>query len=344
MSLAIICFTKFGYNKMNELADKLSDIEIIKNCKGSSFLNESVSIDLTSWALENFKSGNDLLFIGASGIAVRAIAPIIDNKLSDRAVIVMDDEARYVIPLLSGHVGGANELAIKIAACMDAEAVITTSTDIHNKFAIDIFAKKNHLYIKNKDGIAKVSAKVLRGEKSVIVYSDEWNSPDKVSLLYKDAEFIKRADYHGDSADVWIGCTEPDITTSLWLMPRDIVLGIGCKKNTEFSKLKDFIEALIKENNIDEKRIRVIASIDIKKDEKCLNKLASDKKWEFITFSAERLNSISGKFTQSAYVRQITGTDNVCERAAAACADGKYEFILRKTAENGMTAAIVRLF
>ncbi len=343
MSLAIICFTKFGYSRMNELSDRLSGIKTIKSCKGSSFHDESVNMDLTSWAHENFKCGNDLLFIGAAGIAVRAVAPIIDNKLSDRAVIVMDDEARYVIPLLSGHVGGANELAVKIAACMDAEAVITTSTDIHDKFAVDIFAKKNHLYIKNKDGIAKVSAKVLRGEVPVIVYSDEWKMPDTLRS-YKDVQFINKESCQRDRADVWIGTEEPHIDAALWLIPRDIVLGIGCKKNTEPGKLKDFIEALIREYNIDENRIRAIASIDIKKDEECLNRLAADKKCGFITFSAERLNSIPGEFTKSAYVRQITGTDNVCERAAAACADGRYEFILRKTARDGMTAAIVRLF
>lgn len=343
MSLSVICFTKYGYNRMNELADKLSDIKIIKNCKGSSFLSESVKTDLTSWVLDNFKSGNDLLFIGAAGIAVRAIAPVIDNKLSDRAVIVMDDEARYVIPLLSGHIGGANELAVKIASCMNAEAVITTSTDIHNKFAVDIFAKRNHLYIKNKDGIAKVSAGVLRGESSVIVYSDELERPEVAPHLQKNVRLISRKSYLDNSADVWIGCTEPDIDVSLWLVPRDIIIGIGCKKNTESDKLKDFIETLIEENNIDEKRIRAIASIDIKKDEICLNRLASDKKWDFITFSSEELNSVSGEFTKSTYVRQITGTDNVCERAAAACADKKYEFVLRKTARNGMTAAIVRL-
>lgn len=343
MSLAVICFTKYGYNKMNELADKLSDVEIIKSCKGSSFHESSITSDLTEWALEGFKSGSDLLFIGAAGIAVRAIAPIIDNKLSDRAVIVMDDEARYVIPLLSGHVGGANELAVKIASCMNAEAVITTSTDIHGKFAADIFAKKNHLNIKNKDGIAKVSARALRGESLEIVYSDKWSRPGPLPSLDKNVQLIKRDSYKGSSADVWIGCEEPDIDISLWLVPRDIVIGIGCKKNTESDRLKCFIEELMKQSNIDEKRIRAIASIDIKKDEKCLNRLALDKGVELVVFSAKELNGISGKFSGSAYVKQITGTDNVCERAAAAYADGKYEFILRKTARDGMTAAIIRL-
>ena len=108
MSWAGICFTKCGYEKLNERAEKLEGIDIIKSCKGSCFKEKGLREDISSWACDNLKNGRDMLFIGAAGIAVRAIASFIKDKLTDSAVIVMDDNGSFVIRLLSGHVGGAN--------------------------------------------------------------------------------------------------------------------------------------------------------------------------------------------------------------------------------------------
>lgn len=104
-----------------------------------------------------------LIFIGACGIAVRAIASSVNNKLKDSPVIVIDELGKFVIPILSGHVGGANELTVLLAAMMNATPVITTATDINNKFAVDVFAKKCRLAIVNKDGIAEYHQRYWRG-------------------------------------------------------------------------------------------------------------------------------------------------------------------------------------
>ena len=95
------------------------------------------------WAGKQMAEKHTLLFIGACGIAVRAIAPYITDKLHDSAVLVMDEGGNYIIPILSGHVGGANEIAVKIAVEIGAVPVITTATDINGKFAVDLFAKRN---------------------------------------------------------------------------------------------------------------------------------------------------------------------------------------------------------
>lgn len=117
------------------------------------------------WTGQQFAEGAAVVFIGACGIAVRSIAPFVKDKLSDSPVLVVDETGRYVIPLLSGHAGGANELAVQLADRIGAEAVITTATDLHGVFAVDLFARRNRLTIVNREGITKVSAKVLRGEK-----------------------------------------------------------------------------------------------------------------------------------------------------------------------------------
>ena len=177
MKLAIISFTENGITLSDAVvrrADKRnvklytkcshymqgqeSDApELQKNAGGEKKKGEEnphiqfVEEPLGEWTKQRMMEGNAILFIGACGIAVRAIAPHLSDKLHDVPVLVMDETGQYVIPILAGHVGGANELARYLAAVMEAEAVITTATDLHEKFAVDLFAKKNHLQILNKD-------------------------------------------------------------------------------------------------------------------------------------------------------------------------------------------------
>ena len=110
------------------------------------------------------KRGEALVFIGACGIAVRAISPFIESKLTDSPAVVIDESGKFAVPLLSGHIGGANALAKKLADSLGAQPVITTATDINGAFAVDMFAESNGLYIENKDGIAKVTSKILSGQ------------------------------------------------------------------------------------------------------------------------------------------------------------------------------------
>lgn len=104
------------------------------------------------------------LFIGAVGIAVRYIAPYVKDKFTDSAVVVMDEKAGYVIPLLSGHLGGAVELSNQLAVWTGAVPVQTTATDVQGKFAVDVFAKKNHLYFTEREAAKQISAAVLDGK------------------------------------------------------------------------------------------------------------------------------------------------------------------------------------
>ena len=172
--LSIISFTEKGAHLSLKLLDMLSEegenAWLYTKC--SKYRDGSINKRLRfvysntdEWAKVQMSAKNELLFIGACGIAVRAIAPWVVNKLYDSPVLVMDELGTYVIPILSGHVGGANEIAVKIGEMTGSIPVITTATDLNKSFAVDIFAKKNYLYIENKNGIAKVSSKVLRGEK-----------------------------------------------------------------------------------------------------------------------------------------------------------------------------------
>lgn len=117
--------------------------ENVTLAKKSRYLPDPISVSTSQWAGEQFQAGKEgVIFVGACGIAVRSIAPYIAGKKTDPAVLVIDECGKFVIALLSGHLGGANELALRCAGYLKAEPVVTTATDLHSRFAVDVFAKR----------------------------------------------------------------------------------------------------------------------------------------------------------------------------------------------------------
>ena len=332
MELCIISFTQKG----NELAKsvKMRFIESAMPYKISVFTakkevpDAAYVTDLKEWAGECFLARKAILFIGACGIAVRTIAPFLESKLTDSPVLVMDENGQFVIPILSGHVGGANEIARNISRLLDLTTpVITTATDVSNQFSIDVFAKKHDLAVANKDGIAKVSSKVLEKKKLSMAVSDAYAS----------------------QVDVMIGkrCLETELHENermplLTLVPREYILGIGCRRDKEDEVLEAFVEKCLKEAGITWEQVRIIASIDRKKEEHAILALSHKKGIPFVVFDADTLRHIEGDFLPSAFVKEQVGVDNVCERAAIAAGKDGVRLVRRKQAENGMTLAIAK--
>ena len=265
---------------------------------------------LTEWARGQFLEKNAIVVIGACGIAVRMIAPFVTDKLTDSPVVVVDEAENFVIPLLSGHMGGANELAEQIAAKIGAIPVLTTATDVNDTFSADLFAKRCHLAIENREGIAKVSAGILDGNMADIVISRDLTELE-----------------HG----------------ILRLKPKEYMLGVGCRRGKSFEEIRDFLERCLRQAGVEKELVRAVASIDLKKEEEGLLRWCAANRIPFFTYSARELCSVPGDFTGSSFVQRQTGVDNVCERAAMAAAEGRGTFVLKKQAENGMTAAIVHV-
>lgn len=258
---------------------------------------------LSLWTKENFKKGNILVFIGALGIAVRAIAPFCKDKTFDPAVLVIDERGTFVIPVLSGHLGGAVDAAKEISAKLSAIPVITTATDVRDEFAVDVFAKRNNLSISDMKEAKAFTARILAG---------------------KEAEFTVTPKKKCDG--------------SLYLIPKVTVIGMGCRKGKSFEELKEFVSEKLKELGIDERSLKALVSVDKKKDEEGLIALSEAYEIPFLTYSAKTLMEQEGDFVHSDKVMEVTGADNVCERAVAAF--GCRKFILKKTSQNGMTLAI----
>lgn len=275
-----------------------------------------------------FDKGNKIIFVSACGIAVRAIAPFVKDKTTDPCVIAIDEFGHFVTPLLSGHIGGGNELAIDIANKIGAVPVISTATDLNNKFAVDVFAVKNNLIISDMKMAKRISADLLSGKRVGL------------SGIIPKGTVCGELDINSEhQSNIYISHFNNTKSNTLHLIPKNIVLGIGCKKNTDFEKLSNFIDNILYQNNINPMSICSIASIDIKKNEAAIVGLSKKYGVDFVTYSAEELSRVSGDFAKSDFVKSITGVDNVCERACVLCSDNG-RILMHKTAKDGMTAAI----
>lgn len=196
MKLSMICFSLTGYATGSRLKEAFrAEGHIVTLDKKSRYLDDSVASSTGDWAGKQFEKADALIFIGACGIAVRSIAPHIVCKKTDPAVLVIDECGKFVISLLSGHLGGANDLALRAAEILGAQPVVTTATDLHKQFAVDVFAKRNGAEIRNMTAAKEVSAALLAGKK-VGFYSEfpwEGKLPQGLVLCDRDGNVTEGA-------------------------------------------------------------------------------------------------------------------------------------------------------
>jgi len=344
MKLSIIAFTKNGYDlalkvwEASTRCDLFSRSEITVMGSGMTDFPEYSNLTVSEWCKIRFEEKSAILFISATGIAVRACAPFVQNKLTDSPLLSMDETGKFIIPLLSGHVGGANQIALELSKQIGATPVITTATDLQGCFAVDVFAVNNHLQIVNKEGIAQVSAKALRGE-TITVGVDK----DRMEGILPN-EMIEIIPPDSDYADVLIGSREQG-KHLLYLRPREYVIGLGCKKNKDADELEAFVLNQLEKCGLTTDAVASISSIDLKKDEPAIQKICSKFRLDLLTFSEEELMKLDGDFSKSDFVKNVTGVDCVCERAAVAgagCGHNSGELIVKKVSENGMTFALAK--
>lgn len=313
--IAIIAFTRRGGELGELLAEELG---AILNLSGQE------DFSLAAWTAEQFPTREALVFIGAAGIAVRAVAPYIKSKAEDPAVVCLDELGQYAIPLLSGHLGGANALAGKLAALTGGVAVITTATDVNSLFAVDLWAKRQHMAVLQPERIKSVSAKILRGE--TVRVDSPW------PVTGEKPELVET----GTPGDVRVSCRRED-GAALQLVPRIVTLGVGCRRGTTKEQLETSFARFCDERGLLPQSIAAAASIDLKADEEGLLAFCATHDWPMHVYTAEELKAVPGDFSASAFVAQTTGVDNVCERAAVKDSGG--ELIEKKHAAEGVTFA-----
>ncbi len=328
MKIAMFAFSPLGEEALERLRLSLAeeDHEIISYVKHRTAKN-CPEETLAEAAKRAFAQTGLLVFFCAAGIAVRAIAPYLKHKSEDPAVVVLDEKAAFCISLLSGHMGGANWWAEKIARFFGAVPVITTATDCEGKFSVDEYARRKDYVISDWKAAKDISARLLAGE-PVYAYT-EYSGTD----LPKDIIITENP----DKADLLISSRFFPATDQLQLIPKALILGIGCKKGTSKEQIGQAVEKFLEKNKYDIRGVSILASIDLKKEEQGLLAFCKETSLSFLTFSAEELLQVKGTFSNSDFVRSVTGVDCVCERSVV-CAGGK--LIAKKTITDGITLAL----
>lgn len=273
-----------------------------------------------------FREADLLIFIGACGIAVRSIAPYVKNKTTDPAVLVADDAGQFVIPILSGHIGGANRMARELAARLGAIPVVTTATDVAGRFSVDTWASERGFAISSMNTAKNIAAAILAGE--IPVVSEKPLPPQLPAGLAAGGT---------GALGIYIGIrTCSPFSETLRLIPRCVTLGIGCRRDTPVPAIRDTVTAALEGAGIDRRAVCGVCSIDVKREEAGLLAFCRELKVTPVFYSASELAAVAGEFSDSEFVRKTVGVGNVCERAAVA---GGGALILSKYAENGVTVA-----
>lgn len=319
MIIGIVSFSEKGYTLQEQVIENFPE-----------YIWFEKEGNLKEWVATCFQYRYPILFIGATGIATRLIAPFVKNKTKDSAILVMDELANFVIPLLAGHIGGANDLTRKLAKRMDATPVITTATDMENVFAVDVFAQKNSFRIVDTKGIQKISSKLLNKEKCTISIDP--------SIHFRKEEIPSCLTLVETGGDICLVRNEKDIPCLIQLVFQPWAVGMGCKRGKSFEELQAFL--LENVNGKDVWKIGSLNSIDLKKREWGLHTLAQYNGWKLHLYAKEELETVKEVSASSDFVKEITGVDNVCERAALMHGG---ELLVPKLSKNGMTFALASI-
>lgn len=333
MKIAILSVSKKGNILAESLKNKLTNESTIIKVK-------HFHKNIKNIIEEAFNDYNAIIAIMASGIIIRLSAPLIVSKSKDPAIINIDENGKFVVSMLSGHLGGANKLAKKIAKILNATPVITTSTDVNNLLGIDTLAKDLYFKIDNINQILPINKAILEGEKLIFKINKNSDFNFLYDYLKDNTVEINLSFEFDDNVDVnQIDVKFKDI--KLNLKKQKIVAGIGCKKDKNSHEILNGLTKACQDIGIPINRVDLLSSASIKKDEKGLHDLANELN---IPINFVDINLIK-KFdfeniSNSEFVNSKFGIKGVCEPSALITAGNSSKLIYKKTAFNGITIAI----
>lgn len=329
MTGALIAFTRRGAALGKALAGLFEHATLHVPPRLGEALGQPAYGSLAGWTAEHW-GADALVFIGACGIAVRVIAPHVQDKLTDPCVVCVDEAGQFAVPILSGHVGGGNDLARRMAACTGGTAVITTATDVNGMFSVDQWAARQGLCLDNRGAIKEISAALLEGRP--VGFSSDF-----------PVEGPLPGGVGGEGARVGFAITlDPKASPfpkTLRLYPNILALGIGCRRGTPEAAIAGAVNRALALGGLAPQAVCQVCTIDRKGDEAGLLEFCQKRGLPLVTYPAETLAALPGKFTPSPFVEQTVGVDNVCERSALA---GGGRLLIRKQAGGGVTVAVAR--
>lgn len=339
-----------------KLAKKLNE-SIMKDVKFEGEILDGEVISFKEFKSDKksiFDNADFLVFIMATGIVVRTIADLLEDKLKDPAIVVMDELALNVISLVGGHVAGANELTKILAEGLSSNPVITTSTDVNNKGALDLIAKKLDIKVAGlRKECLRVNSSLVKGRPvNIFVQSDYVYLLENMLSGFNVFENINdfKEKYInrelGENQEIFVIITDNERLISkdnkdiIKIIPRRNMLGVGCRKNMDSDIFEENVLKHLFDNNISIKSVKKIASIDIKENEKCIGDFAEKYNLEKVFFSAEKLSLYDNLYEGSDFVKKTVGVYSVSEPSCHIISDGN--IIAEKYKSNGITVSIGR--
>lgn len=277
------------------------------------------------------------VFVAAAGIVVRCIAPLIKSKTSDPAVVCMDTDGAFVVSLLSGHLGGANELAAECARITGGQPVITTATDSAGVVSLDMLAKEKNMIIGNIDRVKVVNGALL--DKRTVQLFDPCDR-----LGVQGEPFVKvnrKEQWQRGEPGVWVSEYEdcPD-SGALRVYPRSLMLGIGCRRGVTEEEISAHISNVFNAQGLSMHSIGGVASVDVKQDEAGLLDMAAGLGVELVFYAKARLEEV-GAPNPSERVQRHMGIPSVSEAAALLLSE-EGELLVEKTKTKSVTLAVAR--
>lgn len=317
MKLAIVAITDGG----RTLAGKLA-----RNMTGATLLTNDRKVSTT--VADNWHRFDGFIFIMAAGIVVRTIAPLLQHKHHDPCVVVLDEKGRHVISLLSGHIGGGNQLTRKIASITCGQPVITTASDILGLVPLDLWASTQNLYIEDQEKLTAASS-ILVNRGTLTLYAD-------IEMSNMPEEFNVTAKW--EEADIIVSHKDVYPEDATLFRPRNLVVGIGCNRHTPEIEFEESLNELLRDCSLSRSSIRNLASIDKKKDEVGLLAFGSRNRWSIDFFDKDSINKLKNLEISVAALKAV-GAIGVAEPTAL-LSGGSHLLLSRKRKWKNITMAV----
>lgn len=280
-------------------------------------------------------TSSQLVFIAAAGLVVRTIAPLLQGKDIDPAVVVVDHQGHFAVSLISGHLGGANDLARETAALLQGQAVITTATDSLGLLAIDCIAGNKNMGLEPVSGIKKVNAALLRGDPVRIADWEDrlgWKNTHPPGYIIDEPGQLS-----GPLVQIsWEA--NSDLQADLILRPRCLVAGMGCNTQTSSREILELIHGVFAINNLSLSSLQCLVSTSKKAQEPGLLQAAESLGVNLICIEHHQLHNIEVP-NPSATVHKHMGVSSICE-AAALLYTNHGSLLVPKTKSTNATLAV----
>ena len=349
---ALVAITRGGVEKAREVMQKFPEVDLYYPEKFAFGDEAGLGIRLYRGGVKDllpiaFGAYRGIIALVSLGALIRLAAPLLKDKKSDPAVVVIDEKAEFAIAALSGHIGGGNQLTRTLAAAIGATPVITTASDVMGTLAADLLGRKFGWRLELEEKMTEVSAAIVNGEPVAIIQESgetNWNEtgnplPASITLAHSltdDLPLMKIMITHR--------ILSPDelkqLEHAILYRPRSVVLGIGCNRDTPAEEITEVVDSTLAELKISPQSVRTVGSIDLKKDEEGLLEFCKSRNYDLKFYTPQELGG--AKITDpSETVFKYTGAYGVSEPAARLLSGGELVLVKKKSGNVTISVGVI---